>query len=314
MGWVEQDIPDLTGAVAVVTGGNGGLGLETVRALATHGCDVVMAARDLEKASRAAERLQRLGVAGTVDVNHLDLASLDSIRTFASTVLSVRPTVDILVNNAGVMGIPRLETADGFEMQLGVNHLGHFVLTALLLPALLASGHGRVVNVTSWARFFAGDLDGDDPHMTKGYDAWGAYNRSKLANVRFTVELDRRLRAAGGGATVVAADPGFTSTDLQATSYRMTGGGSQRFFHTMVRLAGAPPRTGAAPQIRGATDPGAEGGTLFGLRFLFYGSPVRVPIMKRHRDPEQLRLLWEISEQETATPFDVPAIVAAHNT
>jgi NAD(P)-dependent dehydrogenase (short-subunit alcohol dehydrogenase family) len=305
--WSEQDIPDLSGKLAVVTGGNGGLGFETVRALATRGADVVMAARNLDKAAAAAEQLRTRGVAGTVEVAHLDLASLDSVRSFAAGVVGTRPSIDILVNNAGVMGIPRQETADGFEMQLGVNHLGHFALTALLLPALLASGDGRVVTVTSWARFFAGRLDGGDPHLTNGYDPWRAYNQSKLANVRFTIELDHRLHAAGTPVIAVAADPGFAATDLQANSFRLARGASQRFFRSAVRLVGAPPRRGAAPQIRAATDPDTQGGMVYGLRFLFYGSPVGIPIPKRHRDPEQLAALWEVSERETGMPFDVAA-------
>jgi len=168
MAWSERDIADLTGAVAVITGGNGGLGLETTRELARNGAHVVMAARDQEKAAAAGESILGEVASASIEVSALDLASLSSVRSFASRVLGAHPSIDILVNNAGVMGIPRAETADGFEMQFGVNHLGHFVLTALLLPALIRSTGGRVVTVTSGARLVRGaTIDPDDPHLRR---------------------------------------------------------------------------------------------------------------------------------------------------
>jgi NAD(P)-dependent dehydrogenase (short-subunit alcohol dehydrogenase family) len=269
------------------------------------GAHVVIGARNLEKA-KAAETLIRSDAPGaSVEVRRLDLASLESVRSFAGEVLADHPVITVLVNNAGVMGIPRAETSDGFEMQFGVNHLGHFALTALLFPALAMSGDGRVVTVSSWARFFARPLDPDDPHLKSGYDPWRAYNQSKLANVHFAIELDRRIRDAGVPVRSLAADPGFSATDLQANSARLAGGPSQRFFHNAVRLLGSSPLRGALPQLRAATDPSALGGSLYGLRFLAHGAPVRIPIPKRHRDPQRLLALWELSERETGMRFEI---------
>lgn len=310
MAWSADDIPDLTGRVAVVTGGNGGLGLETSRELARRGATVVIAARNMEKAAGARDEISSELPAALLELAPLDLASLESVRLFASRVVTEHPTIDVLVNNAGVMAIPRALTADGFEMQLGVNHLGHFALTALMLPSLLRSPGGRVVTVTSTGRYMPRAVDPEDPHLASGYGPWRSYGQSKLANLHFAVELHSRLDAAGTRVKSVAADPGFSATDLQAHSLRRSGGRSQRFFRAAVGIFGSSPSVGALPQLRAATDPTARGGELFALPWVVGGSPVRIRLGRRSTDRLARRVLWETSERETGMAFDVGRIAA----
>jgi NAD(P)-dependent dehydrogenase (short-subunit alcohol dehydrogenase family) len=311
MPWTTSDIPDQTGRTAIVTGANGGLGLETARALAVAGAHVIMAARNLDKAERAKAEILAADSQASLEVRALDLASLESVRAFAGPVARVHPRLDLLVNNAGVMGTPRLETADGFEMQFGTNHLGHFALTALLMPALLHGPASRVVTVTSTGRHYGGRLRLDDPHHRTSYNPWRAYGLSKMANLRFAVELDRRLRAAGAATRSLVAHPGFSNTDLQAQSVRATAGGwSQRFFRRWVKRIGISPADGALPQLRAATDPDAEGGTLYTPRWVNNGSPVHRPILPISRRPKDMAALWKLSERETGVTFDVAAMVA----
>ena len=309
MAWTTADIPDQTGRVAVVTGANGGLGLETARALAGAGAHVVMAARDQEKAATARDEILA-GVPGAaLEIQDLDLASLASVRACADQILGAHPAIDLLVANAGVMATPPSTTADGFELQFGVNHLGHFALTAHLAAALLRADAARVVTVTSTGRHYGGALDPDDPHFReRTYDPWRAYGQSKEANVQFALELDRRFRAAGTDARALVAHPGLSNTDLQARSVRSTHGGvSQRFWHRLASLTGMDPDRGVLPQLRAATDPAAAGGSLYTPRFVNWGAPVRRPLMPWSRRPDDGRLLWEVSERETGIAFDVAA-------
>ncbi len=306
MGWTTADIPDLTGRVAVVTGANGGLGLEVARELARKGGHVVMASRDQAKAESARAAVQRELPDASVELQPLDLASLASVRGAAASILAAHPRIDILVNNAGVMGIPERRTEDGFEMQLGVNHLGHFTLTARLLPALLQSTGARVVSVTSTGRHAGRPLDPDNPHLSGRYDPWRAYGQSKLANLHFALELDRRFRAAGLPARSIVVHPGFANTDLQARSVRETGGGlSQRFFRAAVRRFGMTPAQGALPLLRAATDPTAVGGALYTPRWVNWGPPVRRPMLGRSRNKDALTILWQVSERETGVRFGI---------
>ena len=304
MAWSAEDMPDQSGKVAVVTGANGGLGLEVARELARKGAHVVMAARDQDKAASAVASIIAEIPDASLEMQPLDLASLASVKAAAANILASHQTVDVLVNNAGLMGIPEQRTEDGFEMQLGVNHLGHFALTALLLHALLRSSDARVVTVTSWGREAGRPVDPDDPHMAGRYDPWRAYGQSKLANVHFALELDRRFRAAGLPARSLAANPGFVHTDLQARSARETRGRSQRFFHSMVQRFGMSPARGALSPLRAATDPSAEGGAFYSPRFITWGSPVRRPLFRGTRDRD-MATLWEVSERETGITFDV---------
>jgi NAD(P)-dependent dehydrogenase (short-subunit alcohol dehydrogenase family) len=308
MAWTTADIPDQSGRVAVVTGANGGLGVEVTRELARKGGHVVMAVRDRAKADAA--RASVLGeVAGaSLELRPLDLASLASVREAASSILADHPRIDVLVNNAGLMAIAERRSDDGFELQLAVNHLGHFALTALLLPALLAGGGARVVSVTSTGRHAGRPVDPDNPHLHGVYEPWRAYGQAKLASVHFALELDRRFRAAALPARSIVVHPGFANTDLQARSVRETGGGaSQRFFHAAVRRFGMTPAQGALPLLRAATDPGAVGGALYTPRWVNWGPPVRRPLLARTRDREAMATLWRVSERETGITFEVAA-------
>ncbi len=315
MAWTAGDIPDQAGRVAVVTGANGGLGLETSRELARRGAHVVMAARNQDRAEAARTGiLQEIPVA-SLEVRSLDLASLASVHAFADGVAADHAALDLLINNAGVMGTPRLTTDDGFELQFGTNHLGHFALTARLLPALAKAPAARVVSVTSTARHYRRALDRDDPHLESGYDPWLSYGQSKMANLQFGVELNRRLEEAAASVISLVAHPGFSNTDLQARSVEASEGGrSQRFFRFAVRRFGMSPLDGALPQLRAATDPGAGGGELYTPRWVNFGPPVRRPILARSKDPEALELLWEVSERETGVTFDVGALVGRQDT
>ena len=306
MAWTTSDIPDQSGRVAVVTGANGGLGLEVARQLARKGGHVVMAARDQAKGESARASIRGELPGASLELVPLDLASLASVRQAAAAILAGHPRVDILANNAGVMAIPERRTEDGFEMQLAVNHLGHFALTALLMRALLRSPDARVVSVTSTGRHNGRPIDPDNPHLEGRYDPWRAYGQSKLANVHFALELDRRLRSAGVPARSIVVHPGFTNTDLQARSVRETGGGrSQRFFRAAVVRFGMTPARGALSLLRAATDPNAVGGALYAPRWVNWGPPVRRPLFGRSRNRDAMTSLWEVSERETGITFDV---------
>ena len=311
MAWTAADLPDLSGRVAVVTGANSGLGLEVTRELARHGATVVMAVRDTAKAERAAAEIRDDVPDAALEVRALDLASLDSVRTAAEAVLADHDRLHILVNTAGVMAVPARRTADGFEMQLGTNHLGHFALTALLAPALVRSVAGRVVTVTSTARHAGRPVDPSNPHLHGRYGPWTAYGQSKLANLHFAVELHRRLQAAGAPVASLVAHPGFANTGLQATSAAESGGRSERFFHAAVQRVGMSASDGALPLLRAAADPAARSGQLYAPRFVNWGPPVRRPLLGRSTAEGPARALWEISERETGTTFDVAALTAS---
>ena len=311
MSWSTKDIPDLTGRTAVVTGANGGLGLETAEALAVAGATVVLAARDPEKTTAAEARIRAVAPDATLDVVPLDLGSLESVRGAAATIAARHPRLDLLVNNAGVMGIPERRTADGFEMQFGVNHLGPFVLTARLLPAVLGA-EGRIVTVTSTAHHMGRRVDPENPHLDGRYGAWTAYGQSKLANFHFAIGLHRRLTAAGTGAASLLAHPGLSNTDLQTHSVTETGGGSsQRFFEWMAAHTGMSAARGALPQLRAATDPTARSGQFYAPRFVNNGPPVRRPILRRVGLDRAIEVLWAVSEQETGETLDIAAAAAA---
>ena len=312
MAWSASDIPDLSERVAVVTGANGGLGLATACELARKGAHVVMAARNQVKAQKARDQIRASVESASLEIVPLDLASLASVRAAADQINGDHERVDLLFNNAGVMAIPERHTEDGFEMQFGTNHLGHFVLTALLLPALLRSPAGRVVSTTSTARHFGRPIDPGNPHLDGNYEPWKAYGQSKLANLHFALELQRRLAAAGAGAVSLVAHPGFSNTDLQATSSAESGGGaSQKFFHNAVSRVGMSPLDGALPQLRAGTDPAARGGDLYAPRWVNWGPPVRRPLVGRSRSEQSMTTLWEVSERETGMRFDVAAMVKA---
>jgi NAD(P)-dependent dehydrogenase (short-subunit alcohol dehydrogenase family) len=299
--WSAQDVPELAGRSAVVTGANSGLGLETARALARRGAHVVLACRDLDKARAAVDSIERERPAGRVEARALDLASLASVRAFAEACAAAHSALELLVNNAGVMAIPRRRTADGFEMQLGTNHLGHFALTGLLLPCLLAAPGARVVSVSSTVHRI-GRIDFDDLQGERRYGAWRAYAQSKLANLLFAFELQRRLSAAKVDAISAAAHPGYAATELQFVGPRLKGsslGASVMAFGN--RLFAQDAAMGALPTLYAATAPDVRGGDYFGPDGLaeMRGHPRRVGASRRARDAEAAARLWEASEQLT---------------
>lgn len=304
MAFAVADIPDLTGCVVVVTGANGGLGLQTAGVLAARGAHVVLAARDQAKTARAVERITRTTPDARLSTVPLDLGSLASVGEAAAAILAEVPRVDVLVNNAGVMGTPDGRTADGFETQLGVDHLGHWALTAHLLPALLAAPAARVVTVTSFARLMGRPLDPANPHLNGSYDPWRAYGQAKLANYHFGLGLQDAFVRAGAAASSLLAHPGMAHTELQPTTVRLGGAGGQaRFWAWYARTVGMSPARAALPQLRAATDPSARGGEFFGPRFVTFGPAVRLRVLRR-RNQEAIRTLWEVSQRETGLAIE----------
>lgn len=311
MTFTRADIPDLSGKVAVVTGANGGLGLETAATLAAKGASVVMAVRDQDKAASAAQEIRARTPSADLELVPLDLGSLASVRESADRILADHDRVDILVNNAGVMATPERRTADGFEMQLGINHLGHWALTAHLMPALLAAPAARVVSVTSTAHHLGVPLDPRNPHLNGNYSPWRAYGQSKLANYHFALGLQREFERAGVAASSLMAHPGLSHTDLQVRTVREGGAGaSGPFWQWLAARTGMSADDGAMPQVRAATDPAARGGELYGPRYINNGPPVRLPLFRpllHHRLDGAIAILWQVSERETGVPMRIEA-------
>jgi NAD(P)-dependent dehydrogenase (short-subunit alcohol dehydrogenase family) len=300
-GWSAADIPDQSGRVAIVTGGNSGIGFEAAAELAAHGAHVVLACRDAGKAKTALDAIRARHANASLEVQALDLASLASVRAFADRVLAGHARFDLLINNAGVMAIPRRETADGFEMQLGTNHLGHFALTGLLIERLLAAPAARIVTVSSSAHR-PGRIHWDDLQLARSYRKWRAYSQSKLANLLFAYELDRRLRRSGARAASAAAHPGYAATNLQFVGARMENDRfTERFFTLGNRLLGQSAAMGALPTLFAATSPDVASGDYIGPRDFFeaWGPPKKVRSTRRAHDEVDGRRLWELSEQLT---------------
>ncbi len=310
MAWSTSQIPDLTGRVAVITGANSGLGFASTRALARAGAHVVMATRNVERGTAARDAIQADDPAASLEVAQLDLASIASVKSAAASILATHPTIDILINNAGLMALPEQRTQDGFEMQFGVNHLGHWVLTAKLLPGILAADDGRVVSVTSIARLIGKPVDPDNPHLDGRYDPWRAYGQSKLANYHFALGLQREFEKHGVGAKSNAAHPGVSRTNLQAHTAEEGGAGrSGAISEWFVSKTGSEATEGALPQLRAATDPEVLGGELFGPRFIGRGAPVRRPLVRRPGLDRQIKTLWDVSVSETSVWFDFDAAI-----
>lgn len=307
-GWQARDIPDLTGRRALVTGANSGLGYATALELARAGCAVVMASRDSVRGGEAVRQVQMAAPSADVKLARLDLADLSSVRACAEG-LDGQP-LDILVNNAGVMAVPRRVTVDGFELQLATNHLGHFALTGLLLPALLARPRSRVVTISSIAHWM-GSLDFDNLMGEHGYQPWTAYAQSKLANLLFMRELHRRASEAGLDLVSTAAHPGLSTTNL----YRRGPGGARNWFGLKnlgrpgTRLFGQNASQGALPQLYAATAPGVRGAEYFGPGgpAEFRGKPKRVRMSKNAQDAVAAQRLWQVSEQLTGVRYPFTA-------
>ncbi|MER7557518.1 SDR family NAD(P)-dependent oxidoreductase [Nocardioides sp. NPDC126508] len=293
--WTEQNIPDQHGRVAVVTGANTGLGFETARMLAERGAQVVMAVRDVEKGKQAAARID-----GDVSVQVLDLTSLDSIRSAAADLRAGHPRIDLLINNAGVMYTPKQTTADGFELQFGTNHLGHFAFTGLLLDQLLPVPGSRVVTVSSIGHRIRADIHFDDLQWERSYSRVAAYGQAKLANLMFTYELQRRL-ASHGTTVAVAAHPGGSNTELA----RNSPAALRVPFALIGPLLAQPPAMGALPTLRAATDPAVIGGQYYGPDGLgeTRGHPKLVTSSPASYDLATQQGLWTVSEELTGVRF-----------
>jgi len=308
VGWTESDIQDLSGRTFVVTGANSGIGFEAARALAWRGGTVVLACRSRAKGEAAAERIRERHEGAKAEARELDVASLASVRAFAAGFLGEHPRLDVLVNNAGVMAIPRRETVDGFEMQMGTNHLGHFALTGLLLGRLLESAPSRVVTVSSMmhTRGSFGALDAADLRLEVGYTKWGAYGRSKLANLLFAYELERRLEVAHAGVASVACHPGYAATNLQSVGPAMSGSSLEGAVMAIGnKLFAQSPRGGALPTLFAAVGEGIRGGEFIGPGgpMALWGAPVRQRSNRASRDLDAAKKLWETSELLTGVLY-----------
>src|SRR5215471_5155094 len=308
-GWTSDDIPDQSGKTVLVTGGNSGLGYQTVLQLARKGARVLLAARDRARGTAALERLGAGAPGSRAELAQIDLADLASVERFAAGFLAGGEDLDLLINNAGVMAIPHRETtAQGYERQFGTNHLGHFALTGRLLPALARRPGSRVVTVSSNQHKRAKGIDFDDLQAEHGYRPWGAYAQSKLANAMFILELDRRLRAAGLDIISAGAHPGFASTNLQITGPR-SGGTSlvSRGMGLATRVFAQPAPDGALPTLYAATAAGVHGGDYFGPDGpgeMRGRHPKLVQFSAAAHDQAAAARLWAVSEELTGVTFE----------
>jgi NAD(P)-dependent dehydrogenase (short-subunit alcohol dehydrogenase family) len=304
--WTAQDVGDQRGRIAVITGANSGLGFDTARVLAEHGATVVLAGRDPGRTAAAADKLRSGHPSAEVQTAELDLASLESVRKAGADLAARFPRLNLLINNAGVMMPPYGLTRDGFELQFGTNHLGHFALTGLLMPSLLAAPGSRVVTVSSNGHR-AGRMNFDDLQSSRHYLKFAAYGQSKLANLMFTYELERRLKAAGAQTTALAAHPGTARTEL---TRHMSGVSNAALSERLGWLNSwwvQDAAMGALPTLRAATDPAAIGGTYYGPGgpFQFTGYPIVVRSSSRSLNNEAQRRLWAESEQLTQISYPV---------
>ena len=288
--WNLKQMPDQTGRVAIVTGANTGIGFETAAALAAMGARVVLACRNPQKADAALEQIRDRSPGADLARIDFDLASLSSVERFASIFKSDHDRLDLLINNAGVMAVPLGHTEDGFELTFGCNHLGHFALTGRLMDLLQATPGARVVTVSSLTHRM-GVMDFENLNAEKSYRKMSAYGQSKLANMLFHFELNRRLTATGAPVSATAAHPGWTRTDLQRHATVMD------FFGFLTQG----PAAGALPTLRAAVDPSAEGGDYFGPRgpLELFGLPRKVGVATAARNQDDARRLWQVSEEFT---------------
>ena len=304
--WTEADVGNQAGRTVLVTGANSGIGCDTTRVLAAKGAKVLLSCRSPQRGEDAIRRLRDIEPNAQVQFLHMDLADLDSVREAATRVQREHATLDLLINNAGLMATPQQRTAQGFEMQLGVNHLGHFALTGLLLPQLLRTPRSRIVTVSSNGHR-PGQIHFDDLQWQTSYSPWAAYFQSKLANLLFTYELQRKLSAAGSTTTALAAHPGGSKTNLGNEN---PGG----FFNTLLvksrplieRFLLQSSAMGALPTLRAAVDRNAQGGEYYGPDGIAeqMGHPIRVKSSRRSHDPETAGRLWQMSEDLTGVKYD----------
>lgn len=296
--WKLEDVPDQTGRHAIITGANCGIGFEAARMLALRGARVVLACRNRAKAQAALEQIMREHPSARVEVESLDLSDLASVRDFCDRFIGSAERLDVLINNAGVMNPPFSRTAQGFELQFGTNHLGHFALTAQLWPLLARSPGARVVTVSSQTAH-SGKIDFDDPNFERRrYQGWVGYAQSKLANSTFALELARRAGQAGAAVSVTASHPGWTATDLSRES---------PFISWAARRLAMPASGGALTTLRAAVDARASNGSYWGPARFFelVGAPAPARIPRRARNPEAGKRLWELSERLTGVSFQL---------
>ena len=310
--WTQADMPDLSGKVVVVTGANSGLGLESSRAFAEHGATLVMTARNMEKGEQARSEIVAEYPDAKIDLMKLDMASLKSVRAFVKEFKAKYQRLDILLNNAGLMAIPRQLTEDGFEMQLGVNHLGHFALTGLLLDVIRKTPGARIHNVSSSANW-NGSINFDDLMGEESYSRWGAYGQSKLANVFFTYELQKRLDAAGIDAVANTSHPGLVIGNLQSNSVDESGTRLEAMaYRVLGPIMGQSFEMGVLPMLYGMTAEGAKGGVFYTPRtFNMRGYPAEGRANRAANDPAALKRFWEVSEELTGVKYGLPEAVAA---
>lgn len=297
--WTAEDIPNQSGRIALVTGANAGVGFEIASALAAKGATVLLACRSVSKAEDAAAKIHDKLPLSKIEIVPLDLASLDSIKDAAEDVARRIPRLDLLINNAGLMGTDLSRTADGFEMQIGVNHLGHFALTLRLLPLLYNAESSRIVTMSSFAHR-RGKMNLDDLNCEHHkYRRWEAYFQSKLANLLFSSELNRRLAKSSGSSQSLAAHPGVAKTDLGSEGSSL----ANRVLSPNTPFGSQSAETGALPTLRAATDPDAKGGEFYGPRWYVRGYPTRETPSKAARDQASSGSLWELSESLTNLSF-----------
>lgn len=303
--WTLADMPDLTGKVMVVTGGNSGLGYAAVKAFAGNGAEVILACRNLEKGEEAKNKILKSGPKGKISAMQLDLSDLSSVNSFVATYKKAYQKLDILLNNAGIMMTPYFTTKDGFEGQLGVNHLGHFALTGLLMDVILKTQGSRVVNVSSLAHK-RGDMDFDNLQFEggKGYSKIKSYGRSKLANLLFTYELQRKLEAAKNDTIAVAAHPGAAATNL---GRYVVADWLFKILNPIASLFIQDKYMGALPEIRASVDPQVKGGEYYGPdgKNEAKGYPVKVESNKASHNREDAEKLWKESERLTGVEFTI---------
>ena len=303
--WTAADLPDLSGKTIIVTGANSGIGYEAARELGRHRAAVVLACRSMEKANAAVAEIKSAHPDAAVEAMELDLANLSSVRAFADAFKKNHDRLHILCNNAGVMAIPYRRTADGFEMQMGTNHFGHFALTGWLFDLLLATDNARVVTVSSGAHRI-GSIRFDDLNWQHGYRKWLAYGQSKLANLLFCLELQRRLEKARARMISVACHPGYAATNLQAAGPRMAGSSIMESLTGVANsLFAQSAAMGALPTLYAATSPEVRGGDYIGPDGLgeLWGTPAKVGRSGAASDPSAAARLWEVSEQLTGVHY-----------
>jgi len=303
--WTQNDIPDQQGKLVIVTGGNSGIGYEAGLALAGKNAQMILAVRSVKKGEEAAKAIRQRHPQSQVTVTALDLADLKSIRTFAESFLAKHDRLDILINNAGVMALPARKTVDGFEMQFGTNHLGHFALTGLLLPAIKATPNTRVVTVSSFVHT-SGDIYFDDLQSEKKYDKWGAYAQSKLANLLFAYELQRRCDAAGIKLVSAGCHPGYAATNLQNAGPQMDGATlSSWMMNVGSFLFAQSQKMGALPTLFAAVAPQVNGCDYIGPTSLggMRGYPDKVKSNDKSYNEVLAKKLWTVSEELTGVIY-----------